>query len=280
MKKVVAFALMLSAFTTTAHAYNAHNVGVVSGPPSYDCNMTPSTPEEFSKMANEGNAKAQKDLGCLYLEGRGVTKNFTEGKEWLSKSAEQGNADAQYDLGLILASPGDISETVKWLRKASDQGHSSAEVALGFFYFYGLGVKKDETVGKKLLLNQAEKGNAYAQNILGCSYYSQAFWNTNSETVKWVRMAADQGLAKAQFNMGYFYFNGIGVKRDVEEAVKWWVMSANQGFLEAQLILGSLYENGDGVSKNAAEAINWYGLAAKNGSLKAQEALKRLNASQ
>ena len=40
---------------------------------------------------------------------------------------------------------------------------------------------------------------------------------------------AEQGNAKAQFNLGLMYNNGQGVPQDYKEAVKWYRLSAEQG---------------------------------------------------
>ena len=36
--------------------------------------------------------------------------------------------------------------------------------------------------------------------------------------MRWFRKAADQGLARAQYNLGVMYFEGLGVKRDNVQA--------------------------------------------------------------
>jgi hypothetical protein len=42
----------------------------------------------------------------------------------------------------------------------------------------------------------------------------------HAEAVKWYRLAADQGHATAQSNLGVKYENGEGVRQDHAEAVK------------------------------------------------------------
>ena len=39
--------------------------------------------------------------------------------------------------------------------------------------------------------------------------------------VRWYRLAADQGHAEAQFNLGQMYFNGRGVPQDRTDAARW-----------------------------------------------------------
>ncbi|MCL2102851.1 MAG: sel1 repeat family protein [Syntrophorhabdaceae bacterium] len=49
------------------------------------------------------------------------------------------------------------------------------------------------------------------------------------EAVKWYRLAAEQGNAKAQYNLGAAYVNGHGVAQDYTEAEKWLRLAAEQG---------------------------------------------------
>ena len=51
--------------------------------------------------------------------------------------------------------------------------------------------------------------------------------------VKWFKLAAEQGLANAQFNLGVMYENGQGVPKNDETAVMWYRLSAEQGYANA-----------------------------------------------
>ena len=63
-----------------------------------------------------------------------------------------------------------------------------------------------------------------------------------------VRLAADQGYAPAQTDLGYVYEHGLGVEHDFSEAARFYKLAAEQGQVEAQLDLGILYEAGRGVA--------------------------------
>ena len=47
----------------------------------------------------------------------------------------------------------------------------------------------------------------------------------DKQTVKWYQKAADQGYAKAQFNLGVMYAYGEGVLKDLSKA-KYWIKKA------------------------------------------------------
>lgn len=88
---------------------------------------------------------------------------------------------------------------------------------------------------------------------------------------------AQQGDMAAQFNVGYAYANGIGVRKNYNEAVEWYKKSANQGNASALNNLGACYEDGNGVRADMDECIHYYKMAAEKGSIKAKDNLKRLN---
>ena len=71
-----------------------------------------------------------------------------------------------------------------------------------------------------------------------------------AEAVKWYRLAADQGYADAQNNLGVMYDQGQGVPQNYAEAVKWYRLAADQGDAAAQYNLGVMYDKGQ---RRAAE---------------------------
>jgi S1-C subfamily serine protease len=90
------------------------------------------------------------------------------------------------------------------------------------------------------------------------------------EAIRWYRLAADQGLASAQFNLGIIYANNRGILRNDAEAARWYRLAAEQGHAEAQYNLGIFYTNGQGLPQSYAEAARWYRLAADQGLASAQ----------
>ena len=153
--------------------------------------------------AKQGYAKAQYELGCAYeLSGRGVKQNLHEAIQWYRKAAEQGHAMAQYRLGLCYALPDrgvevNRREAIIWLRKAAEQQPLDRDF--------------------DILFCQKELGFCYAleQNLV--------------EAVKWFRKSAEQGDPVAQYEMGYFYENGMGIEKNLVKAIDWYQKAAKQG---------------------------------------------------
>jgi TPR repeat protein len=149
----------------------------------------------FRKVAEEGDAEAQCQLGTLYQEGRGVAQSYAEALKWYRKAAEQKYAVAQYEIGNMYQFgqevPTNVTEAVKWYRKAAEQGLAHAQFNLGCNYMNGKGMSK---------------------NIL--------------EAILWWEKAAEQGIFVAQYNLVMFYYNGEdGVEKNYAKA-KYWVEKA------------------------------------------------------
>ena len=71
------------------------------------------------------------------------------------------------------------------------------------------------------------------------------------------------------------YATGEGVAKDEVEAVKWIRKAADQGDAAAQFALGVMYEDGTGVAKDEVEAYKWWLLAGAGGNKIANEIAKR-----
>jgi len=80
--------------------------------------------------------------------------------------------------------------------------------------------------------------------------------------VRWLRLAAGQGYAAAQFTLGLWYDHGLDVPQDDIAAVRWYRLAADQGDAGAQSNLAIMYENGKGVPQDYVQAHIWYNLAA------------------
>jgi len=83
--------------------------------------------------------------------------------------------------------------------------------------------------------------------------------------VKWFRLAAEQGYAKAQFDLGSAYEFGEGVPKDNKVAFRWYRLAAFKGLADAQYALSKKYHDGSGVSQDSLMAYVWANLAVANG---------------
>ena len=103
--------------------------------------------EETKRLAEQGDATAQYNLGNMYDSGRVVPENDAEAVRWYRLAAEQGDAAAQNNLGFMYARgegvPEDDVEAVKWYRLAAEQGDATAQTNLGVMYAIGAGLRQN-----------------------------------------------------------------------------------------------------------------------------------------
>jgi hypothetical protein len=69
-------------------------------------------------------------------------------------------------------------------------------------------------------------------------------------TAHWLKEAALLGHARAQYNLGLMYKNGVGVPRDYREAARWYHAAAERGEPRAQKNLYNFYVSGRGVPQD------------------------------
>ena len=72
------------------------------------------------------------------------------------------------------------------------------------------------------------------------------------------------------------YLNGRGVARDYKEALKWIKLAAEQGNADAQYALGLMYKDGIGVRRNEILSYRYLKKAVKNGKEEATDVLSAL----
>lgn len=135
--------------------------------------------------------------------------------------------------------------------------------------------KQDAEQAIVWLKNAANNGVAVAQFYLGLVYDNggDASQYDPAQAVFFFRKAAEQGYAPAQNALGKMYEKGDGVNRNNNEAFRWYKKAAEQGFSMAQHNLAISYLLGEGIEQSDRKAFEWFTSAAKQGEVGAQFAL-------
>jgi len=175
-------------------------------------------------------------------------------------------------------------EAITALKQKAESGDPKAQVDLGMRYEMGEGLPVDRTEAMRLFHEAAKKGDPAGEYRLGEMYFvdaglygltptyfppppvledkRQPVLEAYAKALKWLRKAADQKEARAQYLLAQMYRFGTGVAPDEAEAGKWLRKAADSGLADAQFEVGQMYENGQGVPRKVAEAIRWYRKAA------------------
>nr|WP_271960234.1 SUMF1/EgtB/PvdO family nonheme iron enzyme [Rubripirellula sp.] len=128
---------------------------------------------------------------------------------------------------------------------------------------------KNKNIGLQRTVNLANAGNADAQYNLGVLYGRGAWKHFDvpqdyAEAVKWLRLAAEQGHANAQFDLGKLYLHGFDVPEDYAEAYVWFSVAAAGGHADAVDLRDLAYSQLKAVQitlgqKRVAELLKKYG---------------------
>ena len=89
-------------------------------------------------------------------------------------------------------------------------------------------LSKSSTDSASELQSEAEHGNAETQYCLAWDYDTHGH---STEAVRWYRKAADQGVANAQYELGYHYFTGLGVPQNYILAHMWFNLAASSEYM-------------------------------------------------
>lgn len=153
--------------------------------------------EEFSTLAEQGDARAQQALGWMYYDGQGRAKDYEKAAYWYGMAAEQGNVTAQINLAQMYAyGKGvvqDLGIAAKWWGKLAEQGDSKSQSALAGLYYHGTGVEQNYSRAAELWLLSARQGVIEAQRNLGLMYgKGQGVEQSDVQAFAWLNAAAEQ----------------------------------------------------------------------------------------
>ena len=145
-------------------------------------------------------------------------------------------------------------------------GQREAQYLVALAYEEGRLVTRDHAAAASWMLESAEQEYVPAQGGMGRLYIAGVKDNEpiahRADAEKWLRLAAAQGDADAQFWLGTAYQRGWFGGLDDREAFHWLRKAAAQGLPNAQFSLGQMYEDGEGVPESNSLAASWYRKAA------------------
>jgi TPR repeat protein len=162
------------------------------------------------------------------------------------------------------------------LVREAKQGNVYAELLLGAVHSGGFGQLPASNIERKktayrLFSSSAQKGEPLAQLMLSICYVEEfGVAGDIEEAFRWMREAADNGVAQAQFVVGRHIaagkdIFGKGPEKDMELAVGWWREAAYQGWTESQIRLARWYED----QEDYNNAAYWRNEAAQSGNVEA-----------
>ncbi|KAJ7269385.1 hypothetical protein B0H12DRAFT_1009595 [Mycena haematopus] len=197
----------------------------------------------FRKAAAALHPGAMYRLGIAELNGElGLSKSPKEGVKWLKRSAEHATAEfphALHELAL-LHERGidnvlfvDYEYSTELLAQAAELGYAPSAYRLGECYEYGkMGCPQDPALSIHYYNIAAQQNHRDACFALTAWYLVGSpgvLPQSDTEAFLWAQKAADAGLAKAMYAVGYFLEVGIGTQPAPRDAAEYYKRAAELG---------------------------------------------------
>ncbi len=100
----------------------------------------------WRSLANN-NPTVQNNYGVMYMNGRGVPRNYTTALQWFSRSAASGSSLGQNNLGGMYRDgrgvTRDFGKAITFFQAAAAQGNPGAQANLGLMFLNGQGTRVD-----------------------------------------------------------------------------------------------------------------------------------------
>lgn len=229
----------------------------------------------YRKSAAQSHPGAMYRLATAELNGElGLKKNAKEGVKWLKRSAEAATPEfphALHELAL-LHERGidnvlfvDPEYSCELLAQAGELGYAPSAYKLGVNYEYGrMGCPQDGGLSIHMYNIAAQQNHKEACFALTAWYLVGApgiLPQSDTEAYLWAKKAAEQGLAKAEYAVGYFTEMGIGTVKDLAEARAWYKRAADHGDKRANQRVAALQGQGQGQGRGGPTSLAGVGAA-------------------
>lgn len=176
--------------------------------------------ECMEKACCLGDDASKYNLGIYHLWHDDVEK----GKALLEELAIQSNEDAVYQLALYYLENKDGDKAEEWLAKVDWSCGECFEIGREYFYQEEFD-KADVWFERAVAIDKDHIGFIVAL----CKYGHSIKALPPERLFYWMKKAAEQGDPECQYELGNAYVCGKGVEPDLEESVKWYRLAAEQG---------------------------------------------------
>jgi TPR repeat protein len=171
--------------------------------------------------------------------------------------------------------PKNPAATLRWFNAAADQHLAVAEFNLGLIYSgdseYAI-ASKDDAESARWIRRAAENGDATAQFLLAMSLGSgeSSLPLDPVASKQWLTKAVDQNLPAAQLFLGMGFLRDGSGENEKILGVKHIRIAAEAGLGWAKVILAGCYQKGVGVPRDDLKAVDLLKDAAATGSVMGQ----------
>ncbi len=147
---------------------------------------------------------------------------------------------------------GDYAVAVAIWTPFATAGDADALFNLGQAYKLGRGVPVDAAQARDYYRRAATKGHLPAQANLGIALFQAG---EKPEAIKWLKLAADRGEARAQYVLGIAAFNGDGIGRSGSLGYAYLLRAQASGLPQATTALSTIAPGLSPVDRSTGETI-------------------------
>lgn len=127
------------------------------------------------RAVESGDENAAGSLGYAYDVGQGIGRNKALALEWYRRAVRHGDCGAATNIATVYRDRGDLRGAHRWALRAMELGDGDAAVTAGYNYLYGIGVRRDLGMARRLFhralrANTTEYGREEALYNLAISH--------------------------------------------------------------------------------------------------------------
>ena len=176
-----------------------------------------------------------------------------------------------FENGKAAAEREDFDQARAFFEQAIEEGCVPALTYLASIFEHGLGIDADIQQSLELLFKAADLGDPEGCSRLGYLHAVGKLVPKNlGAAVEYHKIAAKQGFANSQCDLGRHYADGIGVQQNLPEAQRWYELAAEAGHNFAQHSLAGILLNFHNPHRDSVSGMKWLEAAAAGGNVEAQ----------
>lgn len=226
----------------------------------------------FRSAIRQDYAEAYYNLGYATEHGRGVHQDLDAAIILYNQASDRGSVNAQYQLACLIER-GAIPRmrpglAIGYYESAAEQGHLAAQLRAGEWFKF-----LDEPDHPAHTPDLSEQ----KRNDLTLGIATRKHSKNMMKAYVYYSMAAAQGDAGAECQVGLMAAQGQGIAQNFTLAAEWFLMAAKKGNAQAQFNLGFLYSHGQGVDEDFIEAYKWYKISDACGYIYAKDSMALLS---
>jgi len=217
----------------------------------------------YQRAAAAGFPNSLNNLGVIYFNGsNGVVKDEAKALEYFREAGERGMwRSVRQAASIVARHPNGFRKKEEFrqkIEKAAMAGDTEAQLQLGYFYLNPSG-GDEVNVGSALQMfkQAAERGHAEALTALGNLYMETRGSIDYAQAMKWHRLAAAKEQPASELAVGWMYFHGFGVERNVPLAVEWTEKGAQRNHPQGWYNLGRFF-SGESLASSPKDFIPDY----------------------